>query len=179
MEFIFIIFWIIVVVVINAAKKSKGGAQRSGQQRPPVSAQQPQSYDAQQVGIDRMRQASQGKQTFRSVPGSTYGSSNTAKGRPASSGGSQFRSGQSFSDMSRAYSLGQTKASRLAETGVLLEDRKNDWLARQLREEAAIYRRGSMLDLGASHQALCEAGYIKKEHTRHHNSNGLDKRTFR
>jgi hypothetical protein len=61
---------------------------------------------------------------------------------------------------------------------VLLEDRRNDWLAQQLREEAAIKRRGSS-DLGASHEVECAADDLKQSHVRRHNTNGINKRTFR
>ncbi|MBQ2228635.1 MAG: hypothetical protein II427_05905, partial [Firmicutes bacterium] len=42
--------------------------------------------------------------------------------------------------------------------------RKNDWLARQMREEEKILRRGDMLDLGASHAASCDADLLKRYH---------------
>ncbi|MBQ7605486.1 MAG: hypothetical protein IJU59_03265 [Firmicutes bacterium] len=48
------------------------------------------------------------------------------------------------------------------------DDREHDWLARQIREEAAIYRKGSMLDLGASHERGCEAAFIKEAHRLRH-----------
>lgn len=50
----------------------------------------------------------------------------------------------------------------------LCDDREHDWLARQIREEAAIYRKGSMLDLGASHERGCEAAFIKEAHRLRH-----------
>ena len=188
---VFGLIWVIAVIVFiaNAVKKAGGGQQRSGsspsanrnvpRQLNPQ-AQRPQVYDAQQESMDRASKPAGGKQTFRQVPGSTYGSSSTGSKRSSSGGkGQQFGSGQSFSEVSRAYSLGQTKASRLAETGVLLEDRKNDWLAKQLREEAYILRHGGLYDLGAMHEVNCDARSIKREHERTHNSNGLDKRTFR
>ena len=49
-----------------------------------------------------------------------------------------------------------------------MEDRNNDWLAKQMREEQRILMRGDMLDLGASHAANCEAGEIKNGHLRRH-----------
>ena len=44
------------------------------------------------------------------------------------------------------------------------DDRKNDWLARQMREEERILRRGDLMDLGASHAAVCDAEMLKKYH---------------
>ena len=51
----------------------------------------------------------------------------------------------------------------LAET-FMKDDRKNDWLARQMREEERILRRGDLMDLGASHAAGCDAELLKKYH---------------
>ena len=42
----------------------------------------------------------------------------------------------------------------------MMEDRQNDWLARQLREEAYIARH-SKLDLGAAHERECAAEEVK------------------
>ena len=44
------------------------------------------------------------------------------------------------------------------------DDREHDWLARQMREEAKILRRGDMMDLGASHASACDADMLKKYH---------------
>ena len=71
------------------------------------------------------------------------------------------------------------RAVSIRDNGLLMEDRQNDWLARQMREEAAILRRGSLYDLGAAHDANCDAKEIKLFHVRHHNSNGLDRDTFK
>ncbi|MBR4392720.1 MAG: hypothetical protein IKT07_01695, partial [Oscillospiraceae bacterium] len=51
----------------------------------------------------------------------------------------------------------------LAET-FMKDDREHDWLARQMREEAKILRRGDMMDLGASHASACDADMLKKYH---------------
>ncbi len=57
----------------------------------------------------------------------------------------------------------------------LRDDRENDWLAKQLREEARIYRNGLGLDLGASHEQSCDAGLIKKaHHARHMKANAAN-----
>ncbi len=57
----------------------------------------------------------------------------------------------------------------------LWDDRENDWLAKQLREEARIYRNGLGLDLGASHEQSCDAGLIKKaHHARHMKANAAN-----
>lgn len=53
--------------------------------------------------------------------------------------------------------------SNLSET-FMKDDRKNDWLARQMREEEKILRRGDLMDLGASHAVNCDADMLKKYH---------------
>ncbi|MBQ1465187.1 MAG: hypothetical protein IIZ17_00705 [Eubacteriaceae bacterium] len=73
---------------------------------------------------------------------------------------------------------GRETVGSIRENGLLLEDRKNDWLAKQMREEAEIYRRGSLYDLGAAHEADCDARRIRLFHLRTHNTNGVDKKTF-
>lgn len=184
--FVFFI-WIMCIIffVANAAKKSgaaRKNPQRPVQQRPPQ--QSPQVYDAQQQALDSMHAANRPRQLSQNST-SQSGSAWPWKVDPNKP---NFRNSPPYGTQPvRAYTPGQnrssqfgaTKASRLAETGVLLEDRKNDWLAKQLREEAAIYRRGSVYDLGAVHNVDCEADSIKRAHARRHNSNGLDRQTFR
>ena len=48
------------------------------------------------------------------------------------------------------------------------EDRSNDWLARQMKEEQRILRRGDLKDLGAYHAASCDADKLKREHLLEH-----------
>ena len=184
MEFIFIIIWVIAIIsfITKAAKGASGQARNT--QRPntqysssrPQTIHNPSAYDAQQVRMDSTRQNS-GKQTFRNVPSSTYGTTNSQVRRLDAKKAINQDRYAAASPVGSAY--GQVKASRIGESSVLLEDRKNDWLAKQLREEALIYRRGNGIDLGASHNVNCEADEIKRGHARRHNSNGLDRQTFR
>ena len=58
--------------------------------------------------------------------------------------------------------------------GVLMEDRKNDWLARQMREEERILRRGDLMDLGAGHSRQCAADLLKMYHVESCDANGID-----
>jgi len=51
---------------------------------------------------------------------------------------------------------------------VFLEDRKNDWLARQIREERRVLSRADMLDLGAAHDKACQADLLKRIHIAEH-----------
>ncbi len=50
----------------------------------------------------------------------------------------------------------------------MFEDRQHDWLAKQLREEYMISRRGDLLDLGARHGASCSAREVKNFHLSQH-----------
>ena len=47
---------------------------------------------------------------------------------------------------------------------ILQEDRKHDWLARQMREEQRILERGDLADLGAAHHKVCAADMLKLYH---------------
>ena len=158
MEALFGIIWLVVLIAIfsKASKTIKGRGQR-----PPQAGTRP-AATQRPVGLYAQGNANR--------PRPLGAIKNTAQ---------DSSSGDSFNEASRAYSMGKIKASRLSETGVLLEDRKNDWLAKQLREEAAILKRGSLYDLGAAHDVDCDADRIKRQHLRVHNSNGLDRRTFR
>lgn len=49
-----------------------------------------------------------------------------------------------------------------------MEDRKHDWLAQQLREERRIYMKGDLMDLGARHNAECDARGLKRLHILQH-----------
>ena len=66
---------------------------------------------------------------------------------------------QSAASLSGHYS--SQKISLLSST---MEDRKHDWLAKQLAEERAILRRGIQSDIGAVHDLSCDARKLKIEH---------------
>ena len=186
---IFVIIWVIALIsFISKAVGASKTQQRPTRPNTPYTGTQNQ----QPAPTDTARPASQA-QTFRNTPGATYGSSNTSAGaaRPrslssygqsgASSSGYSQRvpASSSYSQNKTSAMFGQVKASRIGENNVLLEDRKNDWLAKQLKEEAAIARRGSVYDLGASHEVSCDADRIKREHIKRHNTNGLNRGMFR
>ena len=54
---------------------------------------------------------------------------------------------------------------------VLRDDRRNDWMAKQMREEARIR---NSTDLGAMHDASCEAREIKERHAALHSAGRVD-----
>ena len=57
-----------------------------------------------------------------------------------------------------------TISDRSSLASILNEDREHDWLAKQMREEERILRRGDMLDLGASHSRACDSEMLKLYH---------------
>ncbi len=75
------------------------------------------------------------------------------------------RSSREAREVAKA-ATGQTeKPSSIRNMGsLLMEDRKNDWLARQMREEHRIKMRGDFWDLGAAHDKDCDARSLKNEH---------------
>ena len=58
-----------------------------------------------------------------------------------------------------------------------MEDRNNDWLARQLKEEKYLLSHGPLSDLGASHDRHCAADELKRSHSRSCDADGIDRGT--
>ena len=159
MEVVSILFgliWMIVVITI-IVRVAAGASKAARQQQISQRLQQPQQnravYDAQQQNLDRMKRLDQSS-SARRVPSGSY------------SQAQQYN---------RAYS---SKPVDVKTTSVLLEDRRNDWLAQQLREEAALKRRAGA-DLGAVHEVECAADDLKRSHARRHNTTGINRNTFR
>ena len=154
---IFGLIWMFVVItiIVNVAKGASKVSKTQQQIR--QNLQQPQRMSMPQSSAGRAA----GQQSFRSVPGATYGSSYT---------GSQ----RAKSDSYRAGGAVDVKTS-----SVLFEDRRNDWLAQQFREEDAAKRRGMLADLGALHEVECAADELKRSHVKRHNTTGLNKGTFK
>ncbi len=82
---------------------------------------------------------------------------------PRSSG----KSAGAAEKLRRAAAKAEGKSS-LRESSIFLEDRENDWLARQMREEAKVLSRSDMLDLGARHDRDCDARALKRAHELEH-----------
>ena len=143
-----------------------GQGQTYSQSYPKNSSQAPSSYasQARSNGSPQYRAQYVGNQQYSQQYSQQYQSSANKKRGKSYAAGPQY---------------GSTRVSGIRESSVLFEDRSNDWLARQLKEEAAILRRGSQFDLGASHSASCDATSLKRQHTRRHQSSGLDRGTFR
>lgn len=58
---------------------------------------------------------------------------------------------------------------------VLRDDKENDWLARQLREEHKAFKATSeMFDLKIEHASHCDARLLEQFHKRHCDAEGID-----
>ncbi len=119
-----------------------------------------------------LRQNTQQTPSAWSGPGRSSGSGKLV--RPLSSGNSgEYHAPATLepSKVSDKRALGKSLGSSmraegrssLAET-FMKDDRQHDWLARQMREEERILRRGDLMDLGASHAASCDAEMLKRYH---------------
>ncbi len=144
---------IIVIVVINYAMKAGKEARRqmgASQTRPPQQAPIP-PLKVPPAG----KPAASGKYSDE-LSSASRSSAKTKPSRPAR-------------EVAKAATGSTEKASSIRNMdSVLMEDRKNDWLARQLREERRIRMRGDFLDLGASHDRDCDARSLKREHVLAH-----------
>jgi len=101
---------------------------------------------------------------------------------PSRSG--SYASASSYVPTSKVKDSTRTAAKRVSSgspssirnTDVLFEDRQNDWLAKQLREEARLAKRTSdMFDLKYEHAASCDARDLKDSHERAHRLGHLDR----
>ena len=86
-----------------------------------------------------------------------------------------MRQKAAMSGSTRPRSMSQQKADSTVRTYRMLEDRENDWLARQRREEAATERRFSaMYGLKRMHEANCPARNLRDEHRRSCDATSID-----
>ncbi len=77
---------------------------------------------------------------------------------------------------SRVYSSRPMRAGSMHfDTVYSMEDRQNDWLAKQLREESRLLKRTSdMFDLKMEHLDDCDARDLKETHARNHRLGRID-----
>ncbi len=72
-------------------------------------------------------------------------------------------------------SIGQDYSSVRRGSTTIKDDRRNDWLAKQLREEHEAFKRTSaMFDLKIEHAASCDAEKIRIEHQAACDAHGID-----
>ena len=85
------------------------------------------------------------------------------------------------SGMRKPLSMPSRGAGKLSlgSDGVLMEDRNNDWLAKQIRDEQRVLMRGDMTDLGAVHDRACAADQLKMYHMNECDADGIDNGHYR
>jgi hypothetical protein len=72
------------------------------------------------------------------------------------------------------------KKDKKAQIDNALEDRHNDWLAQQLREERmASSFVNEMFQLKTEHQSNCDSSYVKNSHQRQCDANGIDTGSYK
>lgn len=75
-------------------------------------------------------------------------------------------------------SLNRHMAKESGGTTALRDDRSNDWLAKQLRDEKnAMYMMSDMFAMKAQHKSSCEAEMIKRFHEDNCDANYVDQAT--
>ena len=75
------------------------------------------------------------------------------------------------------YQGGVSRNTMRAEraTHTLMENRANDWLATELREERqALYRTNAMFGQQMEHKQICDARMLKEYHLEHCGAEGID-----
>lgn len=71
--------------------------------------------------------------------------------------------------------VNQRSKTTLAALSASMENRGNDWLARQLAEERAVKKRMSdMFDMRQEHQASCEAASVRQMHQENCDAHNVD-----
>ena len=88
----------------------------------------------------------------------------------------------SFNEMVSHYNKVNNKTStvKLQDSMTLKDDRSNDWMARQLRDEAiAMVKVSDMFKLKQTHMNNCDAEFIKRFHESSCDANGVDDGTHK
>ncbi|MCR5474442.1 MAG: hypothetical protein K6F28_04485 [Lachnospiraceae bacterium] len=102
--------------------------------------------------------------------GTAAGKSGTNKG---ASGPSRSRTFTNYRPHKDIISVSRDMNDR--NNSVLRDDKTNDWLARQLREEHRAFKATSeMFDLKIEHASHCDARLLEQFHKRNCDANGID-----
>lgn len=153
MEALFVIVWLVVVIGISLAAKKNGVKSKDVGQFIKVVKTSGQSK------LSGFQRYTHGKTAF-SERESDFASEEEPDapmpGVPAFAKGPSH--GKKVSTLSRLFK----------------EDRQNDWLARQMREEKkrTVWRNFS--DLGARHDAVCAADLLRRDHMARHEEGVVD-----
>ncbi|MBR5741764.1 MAG: hypothetical protein IKX91_04335 [Firmicutes bacterium] len=165
-----IAFFIIFAAVSSATRasakaKTRERIARENAARPaPLRTNVPKGDDGPKVSFDR--------------DGQVIRPSQPSAGRAASYKSSSYvpTSKAKDSTKSAAQRVMAGSPSSIRNVDVLMEDRQNDWLAKQLREEARAAKRTSdMFELKMEHIEDCDARDLKETHARLHRLGRLDR----
>ncbi len=159
-SFLASIFWMVLILgLLNKFSRKKN----NNWSRTPRSSAEQQAERIRAAAEQSSSRTEAPNPAFRMPPAASKGASRTRFANDVDSYSSTDVSGL---DRSLAKDRGRKSLRDL--TAFFGEDRKNDWMARQLREEARIKRMGSGTDLGAAHDADCDAAELKAEHRKVH-----------
>ena len=107
------------------------------------------------------------KESLESAGKNASKGQSVAGGRRRPQGFTNYRPHKDIISVSRE--MGDSKGS------VLRDDRRNDWLARQLREEHMAFKATSeMFDLKIEHASHCDARLMEQFHKRNCTASGID-----
>ena len=164
---IFIVFYLYKKGVISGNKKSRSSSRPSAPPRPAS----PDDMSSRET-IFRSEGRSNGAAQFR-MPSTVARSVSASRRQDDAADDDRFAvsvNNYNYSTGSQNVSISQLRAGESRDgMSALIEDRQHDWLARQLREEKRAKKRGeSLLDLGASHDASCDAREVKRLHILQH-----------
>lgn len=145
------LIWVAVIAVLVMKKKSRtnSGAARRPSQPPLPPARTKASDRADARAIQRLEAKTPSLSGSYSEDAPRFTRSN-----PGHSNAKNLSKGMADKRM----------AGSLRDNSVLLENRSNDWLAKQMREEQRALMRSEILDLGARHDADCDAHRLKVAH---------------
>ncbi len=168
------LFWMVIILVaVNSAanKRKKNNWSRTPQSNAEKQAEQIRNYaninSPAASGGASYSQGSSGQSSAQWKTRGTTTASNAA-GRARYDGAVSSYSNSNVSGLDKSLQRERGSKSLRDLSDFFGEDRKNDWMARQLREERRILLTGSALDLGASHAASCDADDLKASHHREH-----------
>lgn len=164
---IFIILWIL--VIRSKAKDIKKDLNKV-QSKPMSYEQQKFINDHNAKELERVRQAAEKRERemeYKPIQQTSIKKSSEydlSKSNPSSVGRSKQKDALNIKTSAKGVNVG---ASELSISRIQLrremEDRSNDWLAKQLRYEKSALRNNG-LDLGYSHDVDCDADDLKRAH---------------
>ncbi len=163
LDFFGLFILVAIIVIVNKAKKAgKGytGKSHGGSAAKPLDAearsrqteQAYADYQNRSKRLDEARQAAAYQRTLKSKDSATARSN---YGHSAAAFDSSLRAAASSAGHNVSTGHG------LRATTTLRDDREGDWLAQQLRYERRVK---ASTDLGAVHDANCDARSLKREH---------------